>query len=98
MLLRSFAVAALMLSTAPLAAEPVSATTEAGVPATTTTASAPTAAPAPKERIICRTEPDIGSWVRGTRRCATAKEWKKSADAARDMTSRIQDQKGAFNQ
>lgn len=81
--------APLLAQTQPTAAAP--APTEIVVPAMPAAVPAP---PAAKERIICRRELDIGSFVRGTRRCATVSEWRKSSDAARDTTSRIQEQKG----
>lgn len=81
--------------TAAPAAAPVAAAPEVTAPVAAP-ATAMSAAPAQKAKVICRREVEIGSLVKGTRRCATVTEWRKSADAAREQTMRIQDQKGAF--
>jgi hypothetical protein len=49
-----------------------------------------------KSKIICRRDVEIGSLVKGVRRCGTADEWRRSSEAARKTTADIQDQKGAF--
>ena len=88
------AVAAACLASSAYAADPVAppAVDDTNVLVVPTLA-AP-AKPAAKERIICRTEYEIGSFVKGTRRCGTASEWRASSRAAQDTTARIQDQKG----
>lgn len=61
---------------------------------------APVAAPAPvappKPKIICRREVEIGSLVKGVRRCGTPAEWRASERAAREATDRIQSDKGRY--
>ena len=47
-------------------------------------------------KIICKREVEIGSLVKGVRRCGTKDEWKRSQEAARKATMDIQDQKGAY--
>ena len=47
-------------------------------------------------KIICKRDVEIGSLVKGVRRCGTRDEWKRSEEAARRWTADIQDQKGRY--
>jgi hypothetical protein len=84
-------------STAAFAAEGQTATTTVTTAtAAPTTAVAPAPAPVmaaavpPAERIICKRETEIGSLVKGTRRCMTAREWRKSSEDAQKFTRDMQ--------
>lgn len=49
-------------------------------------------APAKKQKIRCRTDYEIGSLVKRTRRCGDAATWSKADMAAREQTRRMQEE------
>ena len=48
-------------------------------------------------KIICKRDVEIGSWVKGIRRCGTREELRRSEEAARRWTADIQADKGRYN-
>ena len=63
----------------------------AAPPTTVVPAAAPAPMPAaPTEKMICRRELDTGSFVKGTRRCMTAAQWRQSSEDAQAKTRDMQ--------
>lgn len=63
------------------------------IPAVVASAQSPAAASAKaqKERRICRTSVDTGSFARRTRTCMTVEQWRRADDGNRDVAQEMQD-------
>lgn len=62
------------------------------IPAFAQDTSGPAASPPkPKEKLICRTDPQTGSMIQAKKRCYTRDEWDRLAQGARTMTERMLD-------
>lgn len=57
----------------------------------------PKTAAALKEKLICKSDYSTGSFVKKTRWCASAADWRQSERAARTWTDTIQSNKGRFD-
>ena len=57
----------------------------------------PKTAALPKEKLICKSDYSTGSFVKKTRWCASAADWRQSERAARTWTDTIQSNKGRFD-
>ncbi|PTQ12908.1 hypothetical protein CLG96_01835 [Sphingomonas oleivorans] len=67
----------------------ISTVSVAGAPETATGGAAPQQA---KEKIICKTSYETGSFVKRRRNCATKRQWDDAATAARSTTQGMQNQ------